>query len=456
VAALSSGFFGASVIFNLYVTLLVYFYLPPDSAGLPQLVTDKPFLGILNALALIAAVGRFTDSVTDVLIATWSDRSTHKRGRRIPFMAVGMVPAAVATVLVFVPPVRGESGWNILYLVFIQIVLFTFLTAYITPMFALVVDIGNSPKERLSLTCWSSVTWALGMVVSALTFFIAGYLKGIMEPLAAWQTAIVAVITLALVTMVPPVCMIDERKWSHGRPVSTPLLDAVRTALGNRFYRIIIIADFVNTIGLSMIQTGMLYYVTVLLQLEEWMATVLILALVAVSLVLYPVVSSLARRWNGGKHLLVIAFLLGSAVFGFAAVMGLSRKVLYAQAVVPIVAFALPYAVLTSMFFWITSDIAEHASRESKVAIAGTFYATRTFFQKLAATVGVILFALLLQLGRDVGDDLGVRTTGAVGAGLYVLAAIIISFYDERTLQRELHEMEALPQAAADPLAPLP
>lgn len=55
------------------------------------------------------------------------------------------------------------------------------------------------------------------------------------------------------------------------------------------------------------------------------------------------------------------------------------------------------------------------------------FYATRTFLQKLATTLGVVMFALLLQFGRDVGDDLGIRRTGIGGALLYALAALLFS-----------------------------
>ena len=68
------------------------------------------------------------------------------------------------------------------------------------------------------------------------------------------------------------------------------------------------------------------------------------------------------------------------------------------------------------------------------------FYATRTFLQKLATTLGVVLFALLLQFGRDVGDDLGVRLTGIAGAALYLMAGILFRKYDEQRLQRELAE----------------
>ena len=107
VLALSAGYLGMSVLMNLLNTLLVFFYLPPDTAGLPTLVTDATVLGVLNVIALIAAAGRLTDAITDPIIASRSDNSTHRKGRRIPFMAAGMIPATIATILMFVPPVNS-------------------------------------------------------------------------------------------------------------------------------------------------------------------------------------------------------------------------------------------------------------------------------------------------------------------------------------------------------------
>ena len=68
----------------------------------------------------------------------------------------------------------------------------------------------------------------------------------------------------------------------------------------------------------------------------------------------------------------------------FVAAIGLSEAAAYAQVVVPVVIFTLPYSVLTTMFAWATADIAEHHSLRTGEAVAGMFYAARTFFQKLA------------------------------------------------------------------------
>lgn len=440
VLSLSAGFLGMSVLVNVINTILVFFYLPPDTAGLPTLVTEATLLGVLNVIALVAAAGRFTDAVTDPLIAAWSDRSTHRRGRRIPFMAVGMVPAALATVAVFVPPVDRESGWNILWLFAVQLVLYVSLTAYATPAFAMVADLGANPAERLEVATWTSIAWAIGLLLGAQIFFIAPLLDGPLETYQAWQGSIAIVCLIALAFMTVPVVTIDEPRWTRNQPTTQPLVASLRTVLGNRFFRFYALADFSYFSGLVIIQTGVLFYVTVLLELEEWFSSVLLMLMVVVSVFLFPPVAAAARRRGGGKGLTVFAFLLSSVVFLTISALGLIDRFPFAQAAIPIAVFALPFAILSVMPQWILADISEHAVRTGGEAQAAMFYAARTFLQKLATTVGVVLFALLLQLGRDVGDDLGVRMTGIAGAALYALAAVLFSFYDEERLQRELAE----------------
>ena len=438
--ALAAGYLGVSTLVNLINTLLVFFYLPPETAGLPSLLSDATLLGILNVVAIIAAAGRFTDSITDPLIAAWSDRSTNKRGRRIPFMAAGMVPAALFTVLLFVPPSSTPGALNVVWLLGVQVVLYISLTAYLTPAFALVADLGADPAERLRISTWTSMAWAIGIVVAATTFFIGPALDGAFDTFRAWQAAIGIVCAIALVFMAVPVFVIDETRWARNEPSTMPLRESIKTVLSNPFFRFYAAADFVYFAGLAIIQTGLLFYVTVLLELDEWVSTVLLLLMVIVSAFMFPLIAGWARKQGGGKRLTVMAFIIASGVFLAIAALGLIEQVPFLQAALPIAVFALPFAILSVMPQWILADIAEHAARTGGEAQAGMFYATRTFLQKLATTLGVVMFALLLQFGRDVGDDLGVRLTGVGGALLYLMAAVLFRKYDEDRLQRELAE----------------
>ena len=209
-----------AIVINLISVLLVFFYLPPASASLPQLVTGATFLGVLNAIVLIAAAGRFADAVTDPLIAYWSDRSTHPKGRRIPFMAVGAVPAALATLLMFLPPVGRESGWNIVWLLVVEFVLYLALTAYATPAFTIVADLGATPEERLDLATWTTVAWGVGIIFGAMTPALASLFDSLgLAPIKAWQVAVATECCIAAVAMMVPVFTIDEMANARSSPL---------------------------------------------------------------------------------------------------------------------------------------------------------------------------------------------------------------------------------------------
>ena len=437
-----------SVLVNLLGILLVYFYLPPDNAGLPQLVTGATFFVVLNAVVLVAAAGRLTDAITDPLIAIYSDRSKHPKGRRIPFMSVSAVPAAFATILMFTPPVQDVSGWNIVWLLGVQVVLYISLTAYVTPAFSLVADLGRTPAERLDLATWTSVAWAVGIVVAATTNFLAAVLDNSMSTIRAWQVSVIIVCVIAGIAMLVPRFTVDETKWAHrSEPTELKLTECVKNVFGNEFFRFYLAADFAYFCGLMIIQTGMLYYLTVLLDMDGAWTAPLLLLMVVVAMVLYPVVNRIAKQ-HSGKSLVVFAFAVASIDFFGIVFLGRYPFPSWLQAVLLILIFSVPFAILSVIPQWILTDIAEYSAHETGDASAAMFFAARTFMQKISQTVGVILFALLTSFGRDIGDDLGIRLSGLAGVVLYMLAAILFRRYDEDALQTQLEAYTTDPSSS--------
>jgi GPH family glycoside/pentoside/hexuronide:cation symporter len=436
--AYAVGQLGWSTLVNIVSVALVYFYLPPSDAGLPTLITTTTFFGILNAIALIAASGRLWDAVTDPIIASLSDRSRNPRGRRIPFLMRGALPAALFLVLMFVPPVQQQSGWNIVWLIVFQTLFYLALTVYVTPYFALLPELGHDPGERLALSTWISVTYALGIILAAQVPAIAGVVEGAfgLEPLPAFQVAVAILAALAVVLMYVPVWTIDERRYSSGEPSSVPLLPAVRATFANLHFRRYVAADFTYFTGLTIVQTGLLYYATVLLRREEELVSTLLAVLVIVSFVFYPLVNLAARR-TGKKPWMVAAFFLMAAVFVGIPFLGRLPLGEVAQAYLLVVLLAIPIAFLGVLPNAVLADIAEDDARRTGERREGMFFAARTFLQKLGQTTGVLVFAALTSLGRDVGDDLGIRLSGWVGFGLCLAAGIVFLGYRERTVTGE-------------------
>jgi GPH family glycoside/pentoside/hexuronide:cation symporter len=430
------GQLGWSILISVVNVTLVYFYLPPEAAGLPTLITGATFLGVLNAITLIAASGRILDAITDPWIAGMSDRSHHRRGRRMPFMAWGAAPAAIFLVLMFTPPSGSASAVNILWLVVVQALFYVAFTLYATPYFALLPDMGHTPHERLNLATWTSATYAIGVIVGGgFTPILADLLRSSagLTPVRSYQAAVAVMALLAAACMYVPVLLIDERRYAVAEPTNTPILEALRATFDNRNFRRFVASDFAYFTGFAMIQTGLLYYVTVLLGQGEALAGTLLAVLVIVSFLFYPAVNLLARRL-GKKPLIIGAFVWMAAVLGGIPLLGKMPFAPVAQAYLLILGLSVPIAFLGVLPSAVLADIADHEAERTGERREGMFFAARTLMQKFGQTFGVVAFAALTTFGRNPGDDLGVRLSGFVGLTLCLAAAVLFAGYDEKSV----------------------
>src|ERR1700712_3122300 len=101
--AYACGMIGWSIMTNIIIVMLPYFYLPPSNSGLIPLVPQLLLFGVLNIMSVIAASGRLVDAVFDPFIASLSDKSSNPKGRRVPFMKWAILPSVLFCCLVFFP-----------------------------------------------------------------------------------------------------------------------------------------------------------------------------------------------------------------------------------------------------------------------------------------------------------------------------------------------------------------
>ena len=122
---------------------LLYFYMPSTdpSTGqliLPLFISQHPVFFAVTIIGLITALGRLFDSVTNPLIATWSDRCKAKIGRRRFFMAFAAAPFSLFSFLIFFPPVHASSWVNVAWLTVVLLLFYFFFVAYTTHYTALI------------------------------------------------------------------------------------------------------------------------------------------------------------------------------------------------------------------------------------------------------------------------------------------------------------------------------
>ncbi|MCO6490526.1 MAG: MFS transporter [Phaeodactylibacter sp.] len=427
------GMLGWSIMINIIAVMLIYFYIPPSNSGMAQLIPQATVFGIFTLLSLIAASGRLLDAVTDPLIANWSDRFHHSRGRRIPFMKVGVLPSVVFGILVFLPLEFLESYRNVWWLTVIQAFFYLSVTIYIIPYNALLPELAPGSAAKVRLSTWLSLAFVLGIILSSQTPAIADLVQGLFKLTnrhVAFQLAIGSLYLLGGVFMAVPLFAIDEQRDCYGEPATVPFIAAFRHILAHRNFLVFIAADFSYFVSLTIISSGMLYFVKVLLFLNEGIGGAVMGVMVLFSLLFYPLVVRLSARVEKRKLMIWSLLSLGIALMGL---FFLGKGPLPPR--VQIFGFALIVAVPTAFLgilpYALIAEIAEQDGADTGQQKEAMFFAVRNFSTKLGQTIGIMAFTILTLLGKDPYDDLGIRLAAVFGGTLCILAGLIFTRFEE-------------------------
>jgi GPH family glycoside/pentoside/hexuronide:cation symporter len=444
ILAYSSGMAGWSILINLVSVMLIYIYHPPANSGLHTLIPTAVFLGIFSALALIAAGGRLFDAITDPLIAWMSDRSQHRRGRRIPFMRVGWIPAAIFCIAVFLPPSVSESRLNTIWLLVTLTLFYLFLTIYFIPYNALMPELAPTERDKVRLSTWLSLAYVMGLIIAAQAPLLASWIEDLLEPvhrIRSFQTAIGILALVAGILLHFPVISIDEKKYCEGRPALVSFRKSLGQTLSNYNFRLFLFADFSYFLAISIISSGMLYYLKVLLGLEEALGSTVFGAMILVSLLFYPLVLNISRVMQK-KYLLSFGLVFLGVIF--LAIFFLGKLPMPPRVQIYLFALlaSLPLAILGIIPYAIIAEIAQLDGLKTGFKKEGMYFAVRNFFYKLGMTTGIMIFTIMTLWGKDPGNDLGIRLNGLVGFLSCAVAGITFLLFREKAIQTEIEELE--------------
>jgi glycoside/pentoside/hexuronide:cation symporter, GPH family len=429
------GMIGWSIMTNIIIVMLPYFYLPPSNSGLIPFVPQLLLFGVLNIMSVIAASGRLVDAVFDPFIASLSDKSPNPKGRRVPFMKWAILPAVIFCGLTFCPLVKAESLHNAFWLTFTLICFFMSVTAYIIPYNALLPELTDTAAEKVKLSSFQQVGFVIGIIIAALVNNYADLVQKFFHVPNrddAVQYTIWGLALFAGLVMLIPVIAIDERKYLVSKkPSHLPVLQAIRKTFSQRNFKYYLISDFSYYMALSIISSGLLYFVTVLLRLPESMGGLLMLTMVLGSLIFYPFINYVSKRY-GKKLLVLISFGILSLIFAMIYFLGrfpVSAKV---QVYTLVLCAAFPLAALGILPNAILAEIAEKDAITTGENREGMFFAVKYLFVKLGQTLGIALFAFLTVYGKDPGHDLGLRLNGICGFVLCLIAFIFFTRFREK------------------------
>ena len=453
------GQLGWSMLSGIISAWLVTFYLPTEgdlANNAVQYITPGLVIGgFLTILGLITALSRVFDAVTDPWIASLSDRSKNKNGRRIPFMRRAAIPLAIVTVLLFCAPVEKISGWNVAWISVFVVLFYLFMTMYCTPYNALISEFGKTQEDRMFISTAISLTYFAGTLLAYTPFVFAGMLRGAVGFAWSYRICFIVLAAIAAVCMLIPTFFLKEKDFVDTVPSNSDMMKSLAATFKNKDFRAFSFSDIMYWIGLTLFQTGLPFFVKVSMGLDESFTMYFLGGMTVLSACFYPVVSGLVKKF--GKKKLTIAGFLGLAVaYVIATLIGILGTVENGNGVIPGIVFgiaicviaAFPMALLGIIPQSIVADVAEADGYKTGENREGMFFAARTFAMKFGQSLAMLIFTSLAIIGttqntnsNDItASTLGMTIVGAVAVVFCVLGAVILAFYNEKKVMKTIEE----------------
>lgn len=434
-------FYGIGVSYALvdqiFAQWVMTYYLPPERFSF------SPFLSpLFIASALI--ISRFVDMISDPLIGFWSDRLETKWGRRIPFMFVGAIPLALASVAFFYPPKGGEIQ-SFLYLALIGSCFFIFYTIVGAPYNALIPELSHSQKDRLNLSTWQSV---FRLIYTAIAMILPGSLisafgKGDDEQ--GLRLMVIALSLLAAGGIFITCFAVDEKKYSGGKKSDTDLKASLKYIFSNKAFMIYLVGFLFFFVGFNNLRASINYVVIDVMLLPPGAITTVSALLFGVAALFFYPINKLSSRIGYRKPMLIsliLLTLLSAALFFVGRGLPLwTGYYIYGFCGIPVAgaAFIFPPAML--------SEISAVATKNSSVRIEGLFFGIQGFVLKLAFLISIALLPILLVSGSGLSfvdmlttipkgpDILGIYRTAAASALCFIFAFFFYLFFPEEIIQ---------------------
>lgn len=397
---------------------LVFFYAAPASSG----HTGRLSLAVVS---LLLFAGKLIEAFADTLIGYWSDRTTSRLGRRIPFILLASPPMALFAVLLFAPPGRS-SGAVLAARLFVTLELFYLFNSLASiPYEALLPEIAQSSHDRVALSAarvWFGVAGAgIGLIGSGLLISRLGF--GAMAVFMA---------LLALGARYAGVAGVWHRTRRDTPPTAASLRATLRLTAANHRFLVFMLSFVLFSTALAMLIGLLPFYVTGVLQKSDtgtWSGLLTAIGIGAMALAI-PFFAWLARRTSQQRAYLT-AMLAAAVAFPILFVAGtlpgIARE---AQAFVALVIVGAPLAGVYLFPGPIIADYCDVEARALGVQREGMFFSVQAFLDQVTEAFAPLLLGLLLTLGDRPGQILGIRLVGPAAGLLVFIGYLTLRCFD--------------------------
>lgn len=415
----SLGTLGANLITQTIVLWAIYYYAPAEERGLTIYAT-------IAALGFAMAFGRIIDSIADPLVGYWSDKTKSKYGRRIPFVLFGNLPLVLFFIALWYPPVAQKSMINALYFALILGAFFFFYTIVVAPYLSLLPEIAKSKDERINLVTYQAYFLVLGLLIAFLG-------SGILIQKFGFKIMGIIMGITALISFYISIAFIKETPHSKAKEIDLSFTQCLIYSFKNKpfLYYLCCIGFF--WLGFNIALISMPYMVVVIMKsTEEWVgysSGILLL----VSVLFFPLVNFLARKY--GKRIVFLgAIFLLSIILPLVLLIGkIPLATPFYQGLFYAAIIGIPVAGLLLLPYAILADVIDYDEKRTGLRREAMYMGVQGLITKGAiAFASVIATQILSRFGNTFDKPFGIYLCGPVGSLLTLIGFIIFLRYPFR------------------------
>ncbi len=357
--------------------------------------------GIAGTLLLAAKVW---DVITDPLIGRFSDRTSSRFGRRLPWMFIGAFIMALGFAAMFFAPFTDASATlQGVYFILALMVTYTAFTMVAVPYGAMTPELTEDYDERSSLTAWRMGFGSIGLLVggAGAPAMIAAFGGGID---GHRMMGLIFIPLVALPTLMTVFCL-RKQSFTESNIESLSLAEQWQLVKKNR--------PFIRLAFLYLIQAGMMAQVTAGLLLAcayvfeakdpNALLTMIYPVFVFATIVSLPVWLKIARRTSKHQAYVTggIVFTLGACCMFFMT----SGTVPFGFLLMIIIGFG--YSAYMIFPWSMMADAITYAKTYTSISLEGVFNGWWTALQKVGIALGPFIIGWILQLSGFIASTNG-------------------------------------------------
>ncbi len=350
---------------------------------IPKFYSD--YVGVsLVTIGNVVLFSRVWDAIIDPAMGRMSDSTRTAWGRRRPWLVLSVLPLSLSFILLLYP--GANPGWveNSTWFAVFTVLFFLFWTMLAVPYESLGPELTFDYKERNRLFGVREGAFVLGTLLAAVIPYVYDSSFGTENPAQKFLLLSVAYGLLLLLTTTLCVYLVKERPLKARSADGPSFLGSLRQTLGNRPFRILLIAYTIGAFGGTLPATLILFYVEYVLGEELEFANIALILYFLLGFCCLPFWVWLAGR-IGKKEAWMLAMFVNTAAFAGVFFLGAGDSNLY---LLLVSCSAIGYGATLALPSSMQADVMDLDELEHGERNEGAFVGFWAVAKKLSAALG--------------------------------------------------------------------